>query len=162
MPLTFEMSHQSEPKFPPCCVVCGNREPDSATTVATSAWHPRTLFASEGAPQVSFRVPACGKCGWMLFAASLLKWAIPFAVVMLGVFVAIPYLKPYIDVHRMRIALILAAMGVAFVPWYFWDWLFPLPLEVTTDERFIIFHIKDSKYWDEFAELNDPIGFDGL
>ena len=142
-------------RFPDRCILCGHRAPGDSLSLSTSphgGW--RTFFGLDGGGRQA-RVPACTRCRELMQRQTQLRsWGVLVAAVVSFALYAVLlfcYQGPLVNVVRSG--------GLVFfmLPYFVWEALFPLPINVAATKSSITFRFDYEIYAIEFARLNRAV-----
>jgi hypothetical protein len=148
--VTLDASHNA--RFPDCCILCGHRGPGDSLALSTSPTGVWWSFFGFDAGQRKAQVPACMRCRELLVRqAQLRSWGVLVAVVASIALYAVLlfcYHGPLVNVVRSG--------GLVFfmLPYFVWEALFPLPINVTATKSSITYRFEYDVYAIEFMRLN--------
>jgi hypothetical protein len=139
--------------FPTRCIRCGAAGPGSTWQVSTRAIGWWTILFQSSGPRYTVDVPACASCGGQLRRRALARTFLEWALIIVGVGLAMWALGWQAAGWRKWAVLVLGLL--ALLPLLIRDEFFPPLLDLTAYSETVDFDFRDTGYADEFRKLNE-------
>lgn len=152
-PMTILVSLQksSEPIFPDFCVSCFQAKPGQRTRIKTHriGWWTALLHFGD---KVEIDFPICLPCRNVFERLLWTRRFISAAVILVASYLGLQFVGDFGGPIRKWV-IAAAALAIA-IPWFVFELLSPLAVEVTATARVTDFKFKNQQYAALFAELN--------
>ena len=144
--------------FPDRCIVCGAVQLGNQTRVrrTSSTWwsalfpfmHLVSLFDGH-----TVQVPACSGCGWKLHAQAWWRWLAMIAILVVFVWLGTGIVAQWVP-KRLLKWVMLAGAFLVLAHWMIWQYIFPLPFDMTVTADDVTYEFADEKTAQDFDLLN--------
>lgn len=153
---SVKLPRSQEPTFPDRCIVCGREHPGTFTRVSNreASWLGLIIWFS--GKKVTVHVPACRWCGRRLHAHQWLNVALTLIVATAISFGLRPYVVPWLPIRSVRSIVMMGLFVLGTIPTLVLWRFFPPAFELLVDSDEIDYEFKDSRYAEDFVELNWP------
>ena len=143
--------------FPDRCVRCGDDPQKNTVRLVTHPISWLTWLFWFGGRSVKVDVPACHECAIRI---RIFRWGDTFVVLIIA-FLVMFLIWPFIDEMVARPLRKYVALGLTLVcaaPWFFWQVIFPPPIDITASKDSISYEFADEEYAIEFLAENELAG----